>query len=621
LARKSISLKHAIKLITGNKKEMQRFIFSFLHDINATKGISYKSYQTDSGIGVIRCTYDGYENQELMSISQYETQDYTRSPVISFFFYNDKRRLCDLLISSVVPHLSHDKRNYREVFANNKNTSYLTIRLEDIATASAVRALLSVTQEFYKDSVALFEEKSKPELVKTKNNIGENMNEQIPKAKNLILYGPPGTGKTFRLQGLFKQYTSHEENEARKLYLQRVVSDKSWFQVIAATILVLGGQAKTTEILKHELVVAKFAISGVSPRINTIGKHLEMHSAIECQYVVCNKEYLVAPLVFWKDENSVWSVNQELLKSESPEVFDLVLALEQQQLDEPVKRYDFITFHQSYSYEEFIEGIRPVMDDSDDTSTTIAYRIEDGVLKKIAQRAQNNPENQYALFIDEINRGNISKIFGELITLVELDKRIGADNELTVTLPYSKEPFGVPKNLSVIGSMNTADRSIALVDIALRRRFEFKEMMPEYELLLENVSGVNVRNLLKTINQRIEYLYDRDHVIGHAYLMKVTTLEELRLAFINKIIPLLQEYFYGDWKKICLVLGCPVDENGKQKNAAAAMIVAENKGLGFQWEEYDDKPSFRLHSDMENSSATNLKSFFDTILQGVASAE
>lgn len=284
-------------------------------------------------------------------------------------------------------------------------------------------------------------------------------------------------------------------------------------------------------------------------------------------------------------------------------------------------RFDFITFHQSYSYEEFIEGIRPVMDDLEGTENGIAYRIEDGIFKKIARRAEDDPGNQYALFIDEINRGNISKIFGELITLVELDKRIGEENELTVTLPYSKTQFGVPKNLSIIGTMNTADRSIALVDIALRRRFEFKEMMPEYNLIQENVEGVNVRTLLKTINQRIEYLYDRDHVIGHAYLMNIESIDKLRLAFLNKIIPLLQEYFYGDWKKICLVLGCPVNESGTQNNADSAIIKAENKGLGYAWQEYEDKPAFRIHEDFEKPDYNDLKKFFEAVLKGPGKSE
>jgi hypothetical protein len=282
-------------------------------------------------------------------------------------------------------------------------------------------------------------------------------------------------------------------------------------------------------------------------------------------------------------------------------------------------RYAFITFHQSYSYEEFIEGIRPVMDDSDDTGTEIAYKIEDGIFKKIAARSKNDPDHQYALFIDEINRGNISKIFGELITLVELDKRLGNENELTVTLPYSKEQFGVPANLSIIGTMNTADRSIALVDIALRRRFDFEEMMPDYKVIAEKVGTINgfdVAALLHTINQRIEYFYDRDHVIGHAYLLGVTSLFDLRTVFLNKIIPLLQEYFYGDWKKVCLVLGCPVDENGKQNNPDSAVISAKTLGLGFEWDEFEEKQTFMVNRLFKEATEADLNRFFAAVVRG-----
>ncbi len=227
------------------------------------------------------------------------------------------------------------------------------------------------------------------------------------------------------------------------------------------------------------------------------------------------------------------------------------------------------------------------MDGSTDSDNGIAYRIEDGIFKRICNRARRDPDNSYALFIDEINRGNISKIFGELITLVELDKRMGAQNELRLTLPYSKEEFGVPKNLSIIGTMNTADRSIALVDIALRRRFEFVEMMPKAELVPDNVEGVNARALMETINRRIEWLYDRDHVIGHADFMGVATLDALRTKFLKKIIPLLQEYFYGDWRKICLVLGCPSDDDGVQQNPATAIIRSASLGLGYETDQYE----------------------------------
>ncbi|EAB5346776.1 McrB family protein [Campylobacter jejuni] len=160
----------------------------------------------------------------------------------------------------------------------------------------------------------------------------------------------------------------------------------------------------------------------------------------------------------------------------------------------------------------------------------------------------------YIIIIDEINRGNVSKIFGELITLIEASKRIGEKEELKVTLPYSGKEFGVPKNVYIIGTMNTADRSITSLDTALRRRFEFIEMMPDVSKLSMDCEGINLQELLKAINTRIEYLLDREKTIGHAFFISVENLEDLKKVFKNKIIPLLQEYFYNDYALIDAVL-------------------------------------------------------------------
>src|SRR5699024_2557371 len=157
----------------------------------------------------------------------------------------------------------------------------------------------------------------------------------------------------------------------------------------------------------------------------------------------------------------------------------------------------------------------------------IEYEIADGIFKKMALRAKEDPENNYAIFIDEINRGNIAAIFGELITLIEEDKRAGNANAISVKLPYSKENFEVPSNLYLIGTMNTADRSIEALDSALRRRFSFKEMAPQPELidklLKENAvwNGISISAILNTINKRISVLIDRDHCIGHSYFLRL----------------------------------------------------------------------------------------------------
>lgn len=324
----------------------------------------------------------------------------------------------------------------------------------------------------------------------------------------------------------------------------------------------------------------------------------------------------------------------------------------------------FTTFHQSYGYEEFVEGIKPRMDK--ENSKEIEYEIKDGIFKELCEKAlenrdsiknfnfyidklkekvkidDNNPEkyfelpntkysiqyrngrtfrikfdgmsknhkdypvsidnieklyktsiadeiynsayvkailnylksqgledykekdektnSPYIIIIDEINRGNVSKIFGELITLIEPSKRIGEPEELRVTLPYSrndfydKKGFGVPSNVYIIGTMNTADRSITSLDTALRRRFEFVEMMPNPNVLSDNCEDVNLKELLKAINTRIEYLLDREKTIGHAFFIDIDNLEKLKDVFQNKIIPLLQEYFYNDYALINEVL-------------------------------------------------------------------
>jgi len=218
---------------------------------------------------------------------------------------------------------------------------------------------------------------------------------------------------------------------------------------------------------------------------------------------------------------------------------------------------------------------------------TVKYNSVDLSFDDVLEQVSNYNKSElnskavknHTLIIDEINRGNVSAIFGELITLLEGDKRIGENEEIRIKLPYSKtNNFGVPQNLYIIGTMNTADRSVEALDTALRRRFEFKEMMPNYTVIKnEKVGDIKLSKVLETINERIELLIDRDHTIGHSYFVNVDSTKKLANAFNNKIVPLLQEYFFGDYGKIGLVLGKGFVDKKKNKELKFSSFKYANK--------------------------------------------
>jgi len=232
-----------------------------------------------------------------------------------------------------------------------------------------------------------------------------------------------------------------------------------------------------------------------------------------------------------------------------------------------------------------VKGIKEDIVDINGGSTmtlSTVYRLKNialsdamAIIEKYLPHTAEEKKN-HVFIIDEINRGNISKIFGELITLIEPSKRLGQTEGMKVKLPYSQQLFGVPDNVYLIGTMNTADRSIATIDTALRRRFRFKEMMPDVKVLNGiNVEGISISDMLTRMNKRISVLYDREHTIGHAYFIPLKdnpTLEQLAEIFENGIVPLLQEYFYEDYEKIRLVLG----DNNKQKADEQFILLVEN---------------------------------------------
>ncbi|MCL5110976.1 MAG: EVE domain-containing protein [Chloroflexi bacterium] len=296
------------------------------------------------------------------------------------------------------------------------------------------------------------------------------------------------------------------------------------------------------------------------------GPHTRMENDKEVEGILIQPEKRLAHPLDWQA-----IVDNELLKQSEPitnnargtlfhlspdEVVELSHLLTAAGNDVPkpsLPRHDFlefVTFHQSFSYEEFVEGLRPLSDGIGG----VRYEVVDGAFKRICRRAERDREHTYLLVVDEINRANIAKVLGELITLIEDDKRLGQMNEVTVTLPYSQERFGVPPNLYIIGTLNTADRSIALLNLALRRRLTFVELMPD-PTLLGKVAEVDVRALLERLNERIAVLLDKDHQLGHSYFLDDGDTQRLRFVWYHRVLPLLQEYFYNDGARLRAVLG------------------------------------------------------------------
>lgn len=428
---------------------------------------------------------------------------------------------------------------------------------------------------------------------------------------NQILYGPPGTGKTY--------HTIDKALEILGENLENRDEKKAKFDEY-----VKNGQIVFTTF--HQSYGYEEFVEGIKPRIDSKENSKEVEYEIKdgifkelCKKALDN--YKVSLLT-----------QEEFVKSEDLENKIEIF------LDELVDQQKFIEKIQSggFKLEEYNEKYRII---TDDTNANLYLNLEifktllenkDKIIngrsikqilnnkhrrqidsyyfqlvKLFKEREQdykvdNNPSEKpelkpYIIIIDEINRGNVSKIFGELITLIEPSKRIGEKEELKVTLPYSGEKFGVPKNVYIIDTMNTADRSITSLDTALRRRFEFIEMMPDVSKLSMDCEGINLQELLKAINTRIEYLLDREKTIGHAFFVSVENLEDLKKVFQNKIIPLLQEYFYNDYALINEVL----NDNG--------MIFEDKK---------DDKYLQKIKNlDSVNSerSIYNIASFDDKI--------
>lgn len=509
------------------------------------------------------------------------------------------------------------------------------------------------------------------------NYIINNSFNRPDMALNTILYGPPGTGKTYKLQSLSNGFIVKKAVQTREEFLEALIPELTWWETVAASLMILK-EAAVPQIEKHEFIKVKAKQSGTKHVKQILWGSLQGHTDPKFPNVqVANR---TEPFIFEKLEDSIWKVHSDEVEKNCPEVLHFLNGVKNFKAETHVEidNFKMVTFHQNFSYEDFVEGIKPVFGIFE--TDNLRYEIQEGVFYQCcneavrlagydslykclsdtreARQLRMKAAPPYALFIDEINRANVSSVLGELITLIEDDKRLGAENEVTnIILPYSKTPFGVPLNLYIIGTMNTADRSVEALDTALRRRFVFEEMMPnpallsrerlvwklwwdfskllwheepykskESELyrllgvtesfghdnkiwdlikagkeesqisLFSNMpdtgNGISLEKMLTVMNKRLSALLTKDHTIGHAWFMNVYNLTDLQKAFKQKILPLLQEFFYNDYAKIGLVLG----------KAFVETKVMEQNFASFDEElaaEFAEKPVYFLKNPLE----------------------
>ncbi|DAB06913.1 TPA: hypothetical protein CPT78_04150 [Candidatus Gastranaerophilales bacterium HUM_14] len=434
------------------------------------------------------------------------------------------------------------------------------------------KTLTDISENKYKDFCKKIEK-----IFNNNAKEDKNMNSQ---PLNQILYGPPGTGKTYNTVIKAMEIINDKKYDSVDVELYKDL--KKQFDNLKK-------QGQIEFVTFHQSYSYEEFVEGIKPYIPEWGT-VEENNRFIGQDGIFKKICKLAErnlYVFDEDQKAdhdkIYKIFQE--KYETGSSFSNLLNIKYEQNN--------LVYHygaQSQDRRIDLTRIKDIFNSGKQYSTAIEFNKDykgNAALKGyffnfyqellqikneyIDENKIDNCINQdplkYVLVIDEINRGDVSKIFGELITLIEKDKRIGEDHQMTVTLPYSREPFGVPNNLYIIGTMNTADRSIALLDTALRRRFDFEEMMPKPELLRgKDIEGVDLEQLLTKINDRIKNEYDRDHQIGHSYLMGVKNNEQLERAYKNRILPLLKEYFYNDIDSIAKILNCKPNDISSKEN-------------------------------------------------------
>ena len=476
----------------------------------------------------------------------------------------------------------------------------------------------------------------KSEEVISKDEVSDTLSKyQITKSNplNTILYGPPGTGKTYytidmAVKIVVPNEYREDDHEVNKAVFEKMVRNgqivfTTFHQSMCYEDFIEGIKPNSDDnnnltyrvedgLFKQLAVNAAFEyvsektadatkslsfstiydhlIEEVSERIGNDKKvilKLKSGSEIEIVEITSSNNFLLQHI----NGTRTYTVSRnrlEKLFSELPDLDNL------SNINEEIR--NIIGGSNSSAYWAVLKELRSYKGEVNKPETGRVYSYDEkaaAVAKlHVSDITHTGHEKKFVLVIDEINRGNVSQVFGELITLIEEDKRFGQMESLNATLPYSRSRFFVPPNLYIIGTMNTADRSVEALDTALRRRFSFVEKMPLYKLegMDNEIAGVKISDLLETINNRIEKLVDRDHQIGHSYFLGLERTEGLMSVFRDKIIPLLQEYFYGNYEKIGLVLGSGfIDKLPDEKVTFARFPSDEN--------EYNEKVIYRLNTD------------------------
>lgn len=402
--------------------------------------------------------------------------------------------------------------------------------------------------------------------------------------KNIIYTGVAGTGKTYQLLQIAKDYSDYLSAADNQQLLLQLLANLSWREVICMILLDLKAEqqdlVKVPELLAHEFFITKAAQNERDKNLsNTAWSVLQMHSPINSTTVQC--EHRASQAYFDKDDSGAWYLLAESMTFIA-ELAQQLTEFRQAQRDNigvVNERFKMVSFHQAYGYEEFVEGIRPVIGGHNfgGQNGQMRYDIQDGAFLQLCQRAANDPEQRYAMLIDELNRANVSRVFGELLSLIETDKRSGQAQAMQVSLAYSGRLFSVPANVDIYATMNIQDHSLAPLDMALRRRFRFIDCPPRPELLpiitvttsptdavglqpaaLEQQSSadIDLAKLLAGLNQRIIQTLGLEAQLGHAFLFDVQNLAQLQTVLTEQIIPqllqasggnvLLLQYLFND---------------------------------------------------------------------------